>query len=48
MWEFVGQNHYFYKLNANCRQEEKQGEGPGSYGGNRKRDMTVEEYDGVV
>ena len=35
MYQFTGKIGYFYKFNANCKQEEKQGEGPGSCGGQK-------------
>ena len=33
MWEFIGKNGFYYKLNANCKESEKSGSGPGSCGG---------------
>lgn len=35
LYEFVGKNGCYYKLNANCKQEEKSGSGPGSCGGSK-------------
>ena len=41
MWEFIGRTGTYYKLNANCKESEKSGEGPGSCGGKTNNDSVL-------
>jgi hypothetical protein len=41
MYTFLGKINQFYKFNANCKESEKQGKGPGSCGGNKNNDITI-------
>ena len=41
LYTFLGKKGHFYKLNANCSKDVKQGEGPGSCGGQNENEPNI-------